>query len=372
MSKVGIITYHAAYNYGSVLQAFATQEAIAKNDMESEIINYRFEEQRNIYAMYRIHCGFKKFAKDVLLLPIHFKRINRKNKFEKFIRERLKISKELAEPEEALEHLEKYDILISGSDQIWNKHSLELENVDWKYMYPYLFHGAKKKKISYASSIANMKDSELDSIKEDVKQFQFLSVRESSDIQKMEALSEKNVTWVVDPTFLLTKDEWIKRLNLKEVNTEPYILFYSLSVGYSELDGILKKLKRYANNRKLKVKIINPYIYVKNDELIELVADCGPQEFLEYIYNATLIITDSYHGTALSINLEKEFFSICGEGKSENRKRDLLAAVGLQERSIARMDLIKENYDRIDYEKVRNKLEIRRQDSFNYLQHALG
>ena len=122
MNKIGIITYHSAYNYGSVLQAYATQVAVKKLGFDAEIINYRMREQKKIYALYRNGFGLKILLKDLMQIPIQGKRIQRIKKFESFINKKLFITKECSTPKEVQTIWEKYSIIISGSDQIWNKH----------------------------------------------------------------------------------------------------------------------------------------------------------------------------------------------------------------------------------------------------------
>lgn len=80
MKKIGIITYHSAYNYGSVLQAYATQYAVKKLGYDSEIINYRMKEQRKSYALYRMNCGMKSLLKDLMQFPVQDKRKQRVRK----------------------------------------------------------------------------------------------------------------------------------------------------------------------------------------------------------------------------------------------------------------------------------------------------
>ena len=138
MKKIGIITYHSAYNYGSVLQAYATQYAVKKLGYDSEIINYRMKEQRKSYALYRMNCGMKSLLKDLMQFPVQDKRKQRVEKFEFFINTKLSLSKECSDLDEIEKIWNDYPIIISGSDQIWNKHSLEMEHNDIKFMYPYL------------------------------------------------------------------------------------------------------------------------------------------------------------------------------------------------------------------------------------------
>ena len=86
-TKIGVITYHSAYNFGSVLQAYATQESIEKIGYSVEIVNYRMKSQIKYYSMIHLNNGLKAFLKDLLHLPQIGKYITRKNRFEQFIEE---------------------------------------------------------------------------------------------------------------------------------------------------------------------------------------------------------------------------------------------------------------------------------------------
>ena len=372
MNKVGIITYHSAYNYGSVLQAYATQVAVKKLGFDAEIINYRMREQKKIYALYRNGFGLKILLKDLMQIPIQGKRIQRIKKFESFINKKLFITKECSTPKEVQTIWEKYSIIISGSDQIWNKHSLEMDHNDINFMSPYLLKEYSGKKISYGSSIANMSDQELEMILLEIKKFDAISMREVESAKRMTKLLNREITAVVDPTFLLNKNEWINNMGLGEKkDKDKYILYYSLG-GIKPLRENTTVLRKIANKKNLKIKVITPFAYLKlNDEMIEMHPDVGPEEFLELIYNANMIVTDSYHGTILAVNLNKEVYSLCENFGSEFRKTDILKRIGLDDRIIYDINSLHNEFKKIDYSRINSILESLRNDSYSYLKKAL-
>ena len=145
--KIGLITYHSAYNFGSVLQALATQEILERMGHSVEIINYRPKSQKQFYAIVNTHNGVKRFVKSILRLNNLSELLTSASRYESFMTTHLKMTQEFAEPEDAGTYSELYDLYISGSDQIWNKNSNELKNVDWKYMDPYLLRFTQRKKI---------------------------------------------------------------------------------------------------------------------------------------------------------------------------------------------------------------------------------
>ena len=177
MKTIGVITYHAAYNFGSVLQAYAIQKSLEKLGYSVKIINYRPNQQRDFYTLCRRKMGIKTFLNDVLMLPIYKKRKTSHYRFEKFFESELKLTKEFSDPHIFKKIAGGFDVLISGSDQIWNPLSCELKGLDISYMEPYLLAGEHPKKISYASSIGDLKR-DCSILCDYIKNYDGISVRE--------------------------------------------------------------------------------------------------------------------------------------------------------------------------------------------------
>lgn len=370
MDKIGIITFHSAYNYGSVLQAYATQETVKKLGYNTEIINYRTKEQKRIYSNIKFCNGFKDFIRDVTLLPVYSKRKLRAKKFEEFIAN-MQLSEICRIPKDVIKIWSQYPVIISGSDQIWNKHSLELENVGWEYMDPYLLNGYKGGKISYASSIANMNPNELKKILNKIDDFSYVSTRESVSSEALSKMVNNNISIVLDPTFLLKNKDWINSFNLKK-KKEKYILYYSLRGinGFNEIKDTLVYLSKQYN---CKILTITPFCFINKNSIFEPHPEYGPIDFLNAIYNSELVVTDSFHGTVLSVNFEKDFFSICKNNGSEFRKTDILKRIDLEDRIIHNvLDIQENNFKIIDYNVINIKLDKLREESLNYLKVALG
>ena len=374
LMKIGLITYHSAYNFGSILQAYALQEYLKLKMGNCEIINYRTKEQRRVYSIYVWNRGvsgwFKSFVKNILNTPYYKKKKERQCNYENLIKKWFNLSVECVEPQDVYDIWDKYDLIVSGSDQIWNKMSNELAHVSWDYMMPYLLHGYKGKKVSYASSIGNMSDDDLIKIIPEVEQFSVVSMREKATAEKMTKLCKTNIQSVVDPTFLLDKKEWIERLDLQK-RDEKYILYYALN-RTMDIIKTKKNIEIYAKQHDYKVKLIAPLAYVKGNATIEVLEETDPVSFLELVYNADSIITDSYHGTILSINLEKDIYSICGRNISDFRKTDIMKQIGLEDRIICDLnDLFNKEFTPINYDRVNEKLNTLIEKSKQYLDEAL-
>ena len=372
--KVGLITYHSAYNFGSVLQAYATQEVISNIIGNCEIINYRTAEQKRVYAIFKWDKGAKfirSLVKNILIIPTYHNRVKRAKKYEEIIGKLFNLSREVTKPQDVYSMWEQYDLIVSGSDQIWNKHSNEMENVSWEYMKPYLLAGYKGKKISYASSLTNMTDDEIAYILPDIKAFDCISFREENTATKVRNdFNVENVS-VLDPTFLLTREEWVNKLSLMRQETSDYILFYVLS-RRTEIKHMMSIVKKIGIKTGKKVKMISPLTTSFSGQDVEILEEVDPIDFMNLIYNASMVVTDSYHGTILSVNLGKDVFSVCRGFPSDFRKIDVLNRLGMSTRIIQNIeDLLAREYEPIDYAVVNDNIRLLREKSMNYLVEAL-
>ena len=371
---IGLITYHSAYNYGSVLQAYATQVALRKLGYDSKIINYRMINQKKYYqSLCRTSLGLRLFVIDFLLFPIAKERKIRNEKFESFITKALSLSDEANTAADALEIMSSYDCVISGSDQIWNLHSNELDNQPFDAIRPYLLDGYDGGKISYASSIGNMTKDELDQIIDCIRKFDAVSFRENTSVKKISDLYGIFTTNVPDPTFLLSKKEWIESFGLQHEDEGDYIFYYSLG-GPKIQKRRAKELADFAYRLNLKVKMVTPFAYFNIDkDLVEIHPEYGPEEFLDSILNAKMVITDSYHGTILSVNFNKDVYSLCGDGESEFRKTDILRQLCMSGRIITSVgELNRKEFSSVDYTAVNKKIESFRQVGLEYLSHSIN
>lgn len=333
---VGLVTYHSALNFGSVLQALATQNVLDALVGPTTIIDYRPTEQSRFYSLYRTHMGVKSFLADCSLIPEQRARRQRKIRFEAFINNNLHLTQDMSqEPEEVFKYSDSFDIFISGSDQILNKHSNELERSPWSAMDPYLLTFTKRYKASYASSPANMTDSEYLRLKKPLLSFSKISSRERESSEKLEKMLGREVPTVLDPTLLLNAGEWNKYSNdsyLKKTD-ESYLLYYSLDGPRQGLPK-LKAVQKIAESVGLKLRALTPYTYVRNNDKRVSCADAGPAEFLALISSASCVITDSYHGTLFSVNYQKPFWSISTGKGSSTRKDQALSNLGLSNRIV--------------------------------------
>lgn len=367
--KIGIITYHSAYNFGSVLQAYATERVLESYGHSISIINYRIPFQKQYYGIWGYGEGIKAPIKKIMMLPQIKKRRIRQNRFEEFI-SLMNLTNEINAPEELSQFSETFDLYISGSDQTWNIHSNEYLCSGYNCMYPYLLTFTDKKKISYASSIVNMSDEELAFLKKYMMRFDRISCREYISANRISKLLGKTIERVADPILLIDGDGWRKissGVNLKE---DRYILYYSLK-NYNDTRSELNALNLFAEQLDLRVIAFTPLIPLTHYKNVINIPEAGPKEFISYIDNALLVITDSYHGMLFAVNFKKNFYYLKNnKGDKGLRASDILEELELSDRIISNMNQVNVADD-IDYSIAMERLALLKESSMNYIEDVL-
>lgn len=367
--KIATITYHASYNYGSNLQAFALQEKVKMMipNCQYSIINLRTPIQKNMYKNIFELPGLKNKVKRIMFLYRKKEFMKKQEYFEDFIINKLNVTDEYSSLEELNKAKFDYDYYISGSDQVWN---LRAYDFDWAN---YLEFVKKGKRISYAASIGpinyKFSDEERKRIKQDIEKYSNISVREKSTADKIKEITGLDSLINIDPTLLLTKDEWNTLIPTDDEKTKlgKYILFYDLKNKEEDWQMV----KYISENLKLPViitKLPAKYLY-KYDFKMKL--DVGPVQFINLIKNADLVISSSFHGTVFSILFEKKFLSI--NGMEDLRIKDLLELAKLENQAIDVHNYREKlnNINTIDFSTYREniKKEIRKAEL--YLKDAL-
>lgn len=119
MEKVGLITFHASYNFGSVMQAWALQHTVEELGYGCDIINFRMGAQKDKYSLFPLHGGIKLVIRNILQIAYIGQKWSSIRKYEAFITQRLHITEELNTMSEMGSRMWDYDIYLAGSDQIW-------------------------------------------------------------------------------------------------------------------------------------------------------------------------------------------------------------------------------------------------------------
>lgn len=333
MKKVGILTFHASHNYGSMLQAYALQHFVDSIGLDSEIINYRTEVQKRMYVpIYKKENLLRRFIKFFTLFK-YIGACHRKYRlFEDFMRKHMKLSREYNTEEELAKANFDYDYYISGSDQIWNPICTDFS---WAYFLSFVKKG---KKIAYAPSMGAMRDeipqSYIDKMRNYVSQYDALSVREEGTKRKLEKiLDDKDaIDIAVDPTLLLSSSDWENFVDKEPLVKGKYLFFYAPVFNVPTFEMARKIAQR------LDLPIIISQVYgteiTYKYKDFNIHAAVGPKEFLNLCKNATLVCGNSFHLIVFSILFKTPFFAI--NGMYDNRVKQLLTICNLQGRAISK------------------------------------
>lgn len=350
--NTGILTFNDTLNFGAVLQAYALQQTLENFGYNAEIIRYTndyIENNEKHSSGLSLHSIIKKIVMGAGL--------KRKEKaFRAFEDKYLHFGKEMKNNYEIINQY--YDKVITGSDQVWN---MTLTDKDWHFFLDFV--DERKKKISYAPSFGNVKFPKecYEKAAELIKDFHAVSVREQSGSDTIKKICGVDAKVVVDPTLLLSKSEWESRFDCNPGNGEKYILVYFPHNKKLVFDFV-KKLKN-----KTGLPVVYLSISPKIQTGVRTLYDSSPDEFIGWIKNAEYVVTGSFHGTAFSINLEKQFFyEPTGEG---SRIDNLVKYTGTHNRDLTKTDV--NNIEYMDYNKISSKLDVLRKDSLDWLKNAL-
>lgn len=366
MKRIGILTLNDYFNYGNRLQNYALQRFLLNlTSVENvETIWYR----KNNMRINRKYITFDNIRRYIFNRHNYREYIDKHILFNDIIREN--IIKRFSDKyiysvffyNVKTDVNNDYDYFIVGSDQIWNPASVDLKN-------EFLQFADRNKRIAYAASfgVSEIKSDKVDIVKKGLEGIDFISVREYAGAKIVKDLTGKEVPVLVDPTLLLTINEWDKIIERPVwYRDEKYILVYFLS-------KLPDKIKKDIHNlsEKYKLKIVD----LMDKENIDYYCS-SPSEFLYLIKNCSLMYTDSFHGTVFSIINKKPFVVSSRENVGMNmdsRIDTLLSMFHLENRKVSKDN----NYEianpmEIEFPDVEAILERERQRSKEFLCKALN
>lgn len=348
---VNIFTYCTWSSIGSILQAYGLYHTLERHGCECSLL---LESWNKIYTNEKVN-SLKNLIKSIFDCFHSKKKKARYEKRIKFINDTLKV-----------EYIDDYNdfclkvkeedgsICLAGSDQIWHP-----EKCNPVYFLDFV---ENKKCVSYAASMGNIyiRPEKKNLFQRLINNFDFISVREEDCAEIIKEMTEKDVEVHIDPTFLISVDEW-RALSVSCKIKEPYILLYMLYWDKSCKEKI-KKLKKETGLK----------VYAIADELSRVYADkvlydVGIEEFLWLIDHAEYFITSSFHGTAFASIFNKKFSAIINPA-SPSRIMNLMMKLSLPIVEIE--DLTKTNL--FDYELTNRLIQFEKEKSIEYLKRVIG
>lgn len=365
--KIILITFHCALNYGTMLQAYAMLSILKRYCNDVAIYDYRpgfltLPYKPQFMVLNKIFRIREKRIKSLLRVPLSFVQFyilgnrQKSQKFKSFEDKYFVLT-------DSSPNNSQDEILVIGSDQMWNP---RITNYDKTYFYSNYPHD-NLKIITYAASIGidHPTFKEIDFIRNNIKHIDFISVREESAFKLLTNLCDKPISVVLDPTLLIkaTDSEWKQFITDNQYGQ--YILLYQVV----DNKNALKICSAIAKSKNLKIiEILSHPISYMNINCHKHITTAGPEEFVSLIAHAQYVVTTSFHGTAFSINFNKQFVTIA-HNTTGSRMQDLLERLGLSDRIVSTVDDLPERD--IDYSVVNARLSIERKKSIDFIEKAL-
>lgn len=379
MVKIGIITWFDGSNYGTNLQAVALQRYLRDKGQDVRIVNFKVDLNASVRQSFleklmdwrmlgkRISHQPEKYAMKWAIAKYGNKIERRDYELYETIREQCTLTEEIQDEKQLISILCQFDLLISGSDQIWNP--------GWYHRFYYAdYDEVKTKRISYAASLGVnlIPEEKRDNIKRSLKKFSSVSVREEKGAELLRPLVKGKVSVVVDPTLLLNAAEWN---NIFPMRKQPGGK-YAVSMFLSDNPSHWRAAEHFVKRKKLR-HIVIPYCGFSYLKKADIAAGAGLQKFLDLIRGAEYVLTDSFHVTVFSLIYRKQFFTFARFRESafisqNSRVQHILRIAGTEEHLLPYGTGKIPDRGRIDYGLVARAMEREIEKSKEFLQTAVG
>ena len=355
--NVGILTFPNSASYGAALQMYALYHTVEILGHTPEVINYK-----NSYMKQQKHVSTRiRFRRNMSNL-LHFQMFRKFDLFER--RNMIKYpGMQISNPQRLIEISKRYDAVICGSDQVWNP---DITGGDLSYFLNFCDDNTKR--VAYAPSfgLSEFSGEFSEAIRDDLEKFHALSVREEPGQSLISILLEKDVPLVCDPTLLMDANDWECLEKPHPAADGEYVFYYTVKTS----SNMWNQCKAFAKERGLKIVTVggNPLKKsIDQVENIQNVVDIDPGEWLYLLHHARYVFTNSFHGTAFSINYHKDFF-VELSSLTNSRLTQILQMLGLSAQVVGVESL---NGAAVDYSFADRVLPEIRSMSMNYLSDSL-
>ena len=369
--KIGIITWFKYENYGTKLQAVALQSYLRSQGHDVQLIDFPIPElpgiRRKRSFIKRVYGRLNYMA----LQYAHKRYIDqfrrKSQRMERVINEQCIVTAPIEDDNDYINTCNQFELIICGSDQIWNP--------NWYHAYYYAdFPGIRVRKISYAPSIGISKipEDKKDDIRKSLASFSLVTVRENKAASLLEPIIGYKPQIVLDPTMLITKEQWINMFELDIQKEQRYVLCYFLTDNENHWIAA----RKFSRENSMETRII-PQMGFSYYRKGRKYMDAGVKEFLELIFNAEYVLTDSFHGTVFSLLFEKEVY-IFERFKDDqffsqnDRVRDLVNEFGIKDHLLKYNNKRIEGISKINYTEVDDKLRKLRVQSETILKNEIS
>lgn len=365
MAKIGLLTFHAAHNYGSMLQAYALQATLSSMGHDVKIINLRTMSQNFMYINPLQYLTFRK-VKTLFLHPtILLGNVRKWYNFESFMKSNYNLTRKIFSLSQTLAVIneEGFDYVVTGGDQIWN---MNCQDFILSYYLPFKIDNVKK--ISYSPSFGDGESWEPEPYSNILKtllaNYTSLSIRDEKGHKFLTHLMGRDIPVVPDPAFLLSKEHYDGLAGNKPIVKGRYMFYYS-PLPDAEIE---KVCINYAKKNKLDIITSTGEYYHCAGMKKKL--SVGPVEFLNLIKYADIVCGKSFHMVAFCLIMQKKFLAVTGN--TDYRIKSILDMLSLNGNACPKdADGYSISIPETNWQEVSEKLREYKQIGLNYLSNSI-
>lgn len=373
--KIGILTFHYGINYGGVLQCYALQNILREKlpDADICVINYMPKGVANYSFFEAIGFDLKFNFNNLFRLPLFLIRtfrflyynFNISKTFDDFRLDRFNLSSRCNDSNVVTE-LNKYDIIVVGSDQVWNPYQRK------KKTYFLDFEQLKVKKVAYAACSTNsvIDPNDRNRLSNALGDFTSISVRNYFTQDFVSKLIEIKPKVVCDPTLLWDFNELLKPT---KIVVDDYIFVYIIGEKIDNVHDALRRIQNETGIKKVICSIVGSK-YVKTISWADIVYyDASPELWLNLLNQSSFVLTDSFHGVLFSIKFSKQFIGFYYKGLRSSRFIDLIKRYDLSTCLLDDLSNINlKEINKIDRKELLLKIDVDKISSEKYIHHFLN
>ncbi len=378
--KIGVLSFEQHANYGGILQSYALQTTLEKMGHHVLVFNRPIRYRKCSLGVSCLKIFKQVIKKYILFRPnthifadkyeYQYQLINTKYTAQ-FVRQH----SHTYYVEKLSDIKNEFDAIIVGSDQIWRMEYFKNSWHDRRAADAFLAFtdGWEIKRIAYAASFgqstSDISKEELEDCRRHIKLFDAVSVREESGIRICrDILGWKDAKWVLDPTMLLSTKEYMSLIPSGKIQSsvsKPFLMSYVLDDN-STTDALIHTIcqSKFLIESRFKT-------YERRDALLDDCTRRPVEEFLLSIAQASYVLTDSFHACVFSILFHRPFTVIANKDRGVDRFLSLLKTFGLENRMIFSTEEYRPLPD-INYKRVDDILEKKRQEAFEFLRSSLN
>jgi hypothetical protein len=360
MPQAHVTTLYSPHNYGAMLQAHALQQVLAALGVTPSIIDVGGRHRRP--RLLDFSSGLRGLARSIKKAPFLADRRRRYESFDRFLREHIPLSETFSSVADLQRRGIETDLLICGSDQIWNP------SLAFQPEFFLRFGTPSIPRVAYAASFGSrsLAADRYGELRDLLEPFAMVSCREASGCNIAGSVLGRNVEHVVDPTLLVPESYWKSLASPVASLPKKFLLLYALEHTQS-LEGEVAELAQALG---LPVVAVDPSDHRMSIPCERVVRDAGPREFLWLFANASFVVTNSFHGNIFSLIFRRPFYSVPHRSKNE-RMASLLGSLALQ---------FRQNFSEVkkrlrsdeDYGDISDRLEVLTRHSVDFLKRAVA